>query len=44
VCITRFATVEARWFTRAEVSEQFGPRRPDSIESYLIEEWLLEGD
>jgi NAD+ diphosphatase len=35
--------VEARWFTRAEVREQLGSGRPDSIESYLIEEWLGEG-
>jgi NAD+ diphosphatase len=34
--------IEARWFTRAEVSGQSGPRRPDSIESYLIDEWLAE--
>jgi NAD+ diphosphatase len=34
--------VEARWFTRAEVREQLGPSRPDSIESHLIEEWLGE--
>jgi NAD+ diphosphatase len=34
--------VEARWFTRAEVRDQLGPSRPDSIESYLIEEWLGE--
>jgi NAD+ diphosphatase len=34
--------VEARWFTRAEVRDQLGPRRPDSIESYLIEDWLGE--
>jgi NAD+ diphosphatase len=34
--------VEARWFTRAEVRDQLGPGRPDSIESYLIEDWLRE--
>jgi NAD+ diphosphatase len=34
--------VEARWFTRAEVRDRLGPSRPDSIESYLIEEWLSE--
>ena len=39
---TKLALVEARWFTRAEVRDQLGPGRPDSIESYLIEDWLRE--
>ena len=34
--------IEARWFTRAEVRDQLGSGRPDSIESSLIEEWLAE--
>ncbi|MBB4909247.1 NAD(+) diphosphatase [Actinophytocola algeriensis] len=32
---------EARWFTRAEV-RALGASRPDSIESYLVGEWLAE--
>lgn len=32
---------EARWFTRAEV-RALGDGRPDSIESYLLGEWLGE--
>jgi NAD+ diphosphatase len=34
--------VEARWFTRAEVRDQLGSGRPDSIESYLLDAWLHE--
>jgi NAD+ diphosphatase len=36
--------VEARWFTRAELSEKLADpdRKPDSIESYLIQSWLRE--
>ncbi len=33
---------EARWFTRAEV-RALGDGRPDSIESYLVGNWLAEG-
>jgi NAD+ diphosphatase len=35
--------IEARWFTRDEVRSQLTSRRPDSIESYLIEDWLACG-
>ncbi|HXL90279.1 MAG TPA: NAD(+) diphosphatase [Streptosporangiaceae bacterium] len=36
--------VEARWFTRADLSEELADphRKPDSIESYLIQSWLRE--
>jgi NAD+ diphosphatase len=36
--------LEARWFTRAEVSAELSDpdRKPDSIESYLIQSWLHE--
>jgi NAD+ diphosphatase len=33
---------EARWFTRDEV-RAFDDRRPDSIETYLVDTWLAEG-
>jgi len=32
--------VEARWFTRTEVRDQVSAGRPDSIESYLLSDWL----
>ncbi|SES16173.1 NAD+ diphosphatase [Actinokineospora terrae] len=31
---------EARWFTRAEVAA-LGDRRPDSVESFLVDRWLV---
>ena len=36
--------LEARWFTRAEITEERADpdRKPDSIESYLIQSWLHE--
>jgi NAD+ diphosphatase len=36
--------VEAGWFTRAELSDELARphRKPDSIESYLIQSWLHE--
>jgi NAD+ diphosphatase len=33
--------IDARWFTRAEV-RALDDRRPDSIESHLVETWLAE--
>jgi NAD+ diphosphatase len=36
--------LEARWFTRAEISAELSDpdRKPDSIESHLIQSWLHE--
>jgi len=45
VCVDGVELAEARWFTRSELTADRGsvpPRRPDSIESYLIETWLRE--
>jgi NAD+ diphosphatase len=41
VAVDEDELVEARWFTRDEV-RALRDRRPDSIESYLVETWLDE--
>lgn len=41
IAIDNNELTEAHWFTRAEV-RALTDRRPDSIESYLVETWLAE--
>ena len=43
VCVDGAELAEARWFTRSELSAEIASgrqRRPDSIESHLIDTWL----
>ncbi|GAA2983113.1 NAD(+) diphosphatase [Actinokineospora diospyrosa] len=40
IAVDRDELDEARWFTRAEVAA-LGARRPDSVESYLVDRWLV---
>ncbi|MBM7775159.1 NAD+ diphosphatase [Actinokineospora baliensis] len=40
IAVDRDELDEARWFTRAEVAA-LGDRRPDSVESYLVDRWLV---
>ncbi|GAA3050782.1 NAD(+) diphosphatase [Actinokineospora globicatena] len=40
IAVDRDELEEARWFTRAEVAA-LGDRRPDSVESFLVDRWLV---
>jgi NAD+ diphosphatase len=44
VCVDHDELQEARWFTRAELRANDRGGRRDSIESYLIEGWLRDGE